>query len=204
MESDAAEKHARGMSGSEYRAFQATRPDNERWELVGGVPMMIARPTLTHNLIATNLQMLLDEALEQHAPSMLAVQRPGLEVATSDHKPEPDVAVIDANFGAGQRFVEKAYLLAEVISGRDDLPVPGTDRMWVDVKRDLYRAHEHCRAVMIISQDIMEVRLDLKTDSGWESSLLRDGRAETVIPAFGFSCVVADLYHRTPLRRHRP
>jgi Uma2 family endonuclease len=171
--------------------------------------MMIMPPTLSHNLIATNLQVLLNEALKRHAPSMLAAQRPGLELATGDHKPEPDLAVIDANFGAGQRFVEKAYLLAEVISGRDDFPVPGTDRMWVDVKRDLYRAHEHCRAVLIVSQDRMEVRLDLKTVSGWESSLLRDGGAETVIPAFGFRCLVADLYHKTPLQRrstrqHRP
>jgi Uma2 family endonuclease len=204
MESDVAEKHARGMSGSEFRAFQATRSDNERWELVGGVPMMITPPTLSHNLIATNLQMLLNDALEQHAPSLVAAQRPGLELATGQHKPEPDVAVIDAAFGAGQRFVEKAHLLAEVISGTDEFPVPGTDRMWIDVKRELYRAHAHCRAVLIISQDRMEVRLDLKTDYGWESSLMRDGRAETVIPAFGFRCFVADLYQRTPLRQHRP
>jgi Uma2 family endonuclease len=161
--------------------------------------MMITPPTLSHNLIATNLQMLLNEALEQHAPSMFAVQRPGLELATGDHKPEPDVAVIDAAFGAGQRFVEKAHLLAEIISSRDDFPVRGTNRMWLDVKRDLYRAHEYCQAVLIISEDHMEVRLHLKTDSGWESSLLRDGRAETVIPAFGFRCFVADLFRRTPL-----
>jgi Uma2 family endonuclease len=165
---------------------------------------MIMPPTLSHNLIATNLQMLLNAALQRHAPSMLAAQRPGLELATGDHKPEPDLAVIDAGFDAGQRFVEKAHLLAEIISGTDDFPVPGTNRMWVDVKRDLYRAHEHCKAVLIISQDRMEIRLDLKTSSGWKSSLLRDGRAETVIAAFGFRCFVADLYHRTPLRRHRP
>jgi Uma2 family endonuclease len=187
------------MSGAEFRAFQDRRPDHERWELLGGVPMMMTPPTLSHNQIATNLQMLLNDALERHDPSMLAAQRPGLELASGDYKPEPDVGVIDADFGAGQRFVEKAYLLAEIISGTDDIPVPGTNRRWVDVKRDLYRAHEHCQAVLIISQDRMEVELDIKTENGWAASVLQGGGAELSIPAFGFRCFVADLYDKTPL-----
>jgi Uma2 family endonuclease len=161
--------------------------------------MMMTPPTLSHNQIATNLQMLLNDALEQHHPSMLAAQRPGLELASGDYKPEPDVGVIDADFGAGQRFVEKAYLLAEIISGTDDIPVPGTNRRWVDVKRDLYRAHAHCLAVLIVSQDRMGVELDLKMEAGWATSVLQGGAAELSIPAFGFRCLVGDLYRKTPL-----
>jgi hypothetical protein len=29
------------MSGERFRLFQEGRPDHERWELVGGVPMMM-------------------------------------------------------------------------------------------------------------------------------------------------------------------
>jgi hypothetical protein len=108
--------------------------------------------------------------------------------------------VIDADFGAGQRFVEKAYLLAEIISGTDDVSVPGTNRRWVDVKRELYRSHEHCQAVLIVSQDRMQVEVDLRTEAGWEGSLLEDGGAELVIPAVGFRCFVADLHDKTPLQ----
>ena len=44
-------------------------------------------PALTHNQIATNLQRRLDDALERHAPSLLAAQRSGL--GSGDYKPEP-------------------------------------------------------------------------------------------------------------------
>jgi Uma2 family endonuclease len=203
MEAAVVDRRAGRMSGAEFRAFQHKRPDHERWELLGGVPMMMTPPTLSHNQIAANLQMRLYDALDSHDPSMLAAQRPGLELASGDYKPAPDVGVIDADFGAGQRFVEKAYLLAEIISGTDDIPVPGTNRRWVDVKRDLYCAHEHCQAVLIVSQDRMEVELDLKTENGWAASVLEGGGAKLSIPAFGFRCFGADLYNKTPLAPRR-
>jgi hypothetical protein len=140
MEAGLAERHTGRMSGPEFRAFQARRSDHERWELLGGVAVMMTPPTLTHNQIATNLPRLLDDALERHDPSLLAAQRPGLELGSGDDKPEPDVGVIDADFDAGQRFVERAHLLAEVVSESDDVAVPGTNRRWVDVKRAISTA----------------------------------------------------------------
>jgi hypothetical protein len=66
MEAIVFDRRAGRMSGTEFRAFQDKRPDHERWELLGGVPMMMTPATLSQ--IATNLQMLLNAALEQHAP----------------------------------------------------------------------------------------------------------------------------------------
>jgi hypothetical protein len=129
------------MSGAEFRAFQATRPDHERWELVGGIAVPVVHQTIMHNRLASNLDRLLNERLERYAPSLLATQRLGIDVDARDCKPEPDVAVVDADYGAGQRFVEKAYLLAEVASEADEIVVPGTDRRWIDVKREMYRGH---------------------------------------------------------------
>jgi hypothetical protein len=54
MEAALAERNTGRMSGPEFRAFQARRPDHERWELLGGIATMMTRPTLTHNQIATN------------------------------------------------------------------------------------------------------------------------------------------------------
>jgi Uma2 family endonuclease len=187
------------MSGNEFRAFQETRPDRERWELIAGVAVMMTPPTLAHNQIATNMQRLLDDALDRHDPSLLAAQRPGVELGDGDYKPEPDIAVIDAAYDPGQRFVDKAYLLAEVVSASDEIAVPGTSRRWVEVKRDIYRAHEHCRAVLIVSQDRIEVTLDLRNGDHWETSVLTGGGAELAIPAFDLRCSVADLYDKTPL-----
>jgi hypothetical protein len=132
---------------------------------------------------------------------LLATQGPGLDLGRGEYQPEPDFGVIDADYGAGQRLVEGAYLLAEVVSATDHVSVPGTDRQWIDVKRDLYRGHEHCEAVLVIVEDRMEVGLDLKTETGWQSSVLAGG-AELVIPAFGLRCFVSDLYgHAGRLRR---
>jgi Uma2 family endonuclease len=200
MQVVAAESRSGRMSGTEFRAFQARRPDHERWELLGGVAMMMTPPTITHNRIAGNLERILNNRLERYAPSLLAMQRPGLELGSGDYKPEPDVVVIDAHYGAGQRFVEKAYLLAEVSSDTDEVIVPGTNRKWIDVKRDLYRSHEHCEAVLVIAQDRIEVELDIKAETGWTSSLLQGAAAELSIPAFGFWCVLSDLYEGTPLQ----
>lgn len=163
--------------------------------------MMMTPPTIAHNQIASNLERLLNAALAAHEPSLLAAQRPGLDLGEGDYRPEPDVGVIGADYDAGQRFVERAYLLAEVVSDTDEMTVPGTARRWIDVKRELYRSHPHCRAVLVIAQDRMEVALDVRAESGWSSQLLQGAEAELSIPAFGLRCAVAELYERTPLQQ---
>jgi len=187
------------MSGPEFRAFQMDRPDHERWELLGGVAMMMTPPTIAHNRIAGNLERLLNESLDHYAPTMLATQRPGLNLSSGEYQPEPDVGVIDANYDAGQRFVEKAYLLAEIASSTDHVVVPKTDLRWIDVKRDRYRPHEHCKAVLVVAQDHMEAELNTKTAARWTSAV-RGGENEIVVAEFGFRCFVSDLYEATPLQ----
>jgi Putative restriction endonuclease len=84
MQVAVAESRPGRMSGAEFRAFQEKRPDHERWELLGGVAMMMTPPTITHNRIAGNLERLLNDRLERHTPSLLATQRPGLELGSGD------------------------------------------------------------------------------------------------------------------------
>ncbi len=194
-------------SGPAFRAFQAHRPDCERWELIDGVPMMMTRPTLAHSRIAGNLERLLNDALALHDPSRLANQRPGIELGSGDYRPEPDIGIIDADYEAGQRFVDRAYLLAEVST--DDFLVPGTKEPWINVKRQIYLDHEPCEAVLIIEQDRIEVRVDLKTEAGWRSETREGPQAELVLPSFGLQCSVGALYEGTPLQprtilRHTP
>jgi hypothetical protein len=86
------------MTGAQFRAFQDGRPDHERWELIAGIPMMMTPPKLAHNVIAGNLERLLNAALAVHDTKRLATQRAGIELAgIDDYKPEPDVGVIDAD-----------------------------------------------------------------------------------------------------------
>ena len=97
---------------------------------------------IAHNRIASNLERLLNDALDFHDASRIAVQRPGIELGSGDYRPEPDVGVIDADYDENLRFVVRAFLLAEVVSGSDDVPVPGAQERWIDVKREIYLAHQ--------------------------------------------------------------
>jgi Uma2 family endonuclease len=188
------------MSGSEFRAFQNRRPFHERWELVDGVPMMMTTPTIAHNRIAGNLERLLNATLDRFDPSRLATQRPAIELGSVAYKPEPDVGVIDADYGAGQRFVDRAYLLAEIVSAADDFPVPGTSGRWIDVKRQIYLSHAPCEALLMIEQDRIDVRIDVRTKEGWRSAQLTDPTAELILTKYGLECSVSDLYEGTPLQ----
>jgi Uma2 family endonuclease len=72
-----AERNRLGLSVDAFRAFYQGRPDEERWELINGVPMMMAPPTFVHQRIARNLERLLNDALETRDPARAAYQRGG-------------------------------------------------------------------------------------------------------------------------------
>lgn len=184
------------LSRETFRAFTASRPDEERWELIDGVAVMMTPPTKAHQRIASNLERLLLDALERYAPNLTAYQRLGVNLGpTIEHyDPELDVLVIDAALGPGidERYADRFYLAAEIVSE--------SDRTFVEAKRDLYRRHEACRCVLIVQQDRLEVRVDLRTVAGWTEALLTTLDDPLDLPAFGLHCKVADLYRGTALQ----
>jgi len=212
MSIGAAHTMTRRMSGAEFRSFQETRPDHERWELVKGIPVMMVPPTISHQRIADNLTRLLNDALARHNPTRLAVSRSGVELGEAalapigaDYRPEPDVMVMDADYEPRQRFVDRAYVVAEIVSDTDHDPVPETKEPWIAVKRRLYLAHPACEAVILIDPYRVEVEIDLRTKDGWASSTLTSLDERLTIPSCGLQCLVADVYDGTPLRRrHLP
>ena len=156
MSIGAAHTTTRRMSGAEFRSFQDTRPDHERWELIKGVPVMMVPPFIAHQRIADNLVRLLNGALAIHNPQRFAVSRSGVELGEAalapigeDYRPEPDVMVIDADYEPRQRFVERAYLVAEIVSDTDHQSVPGEKEPWIAIKRRLYLAHAPCEACLL-------------------------------------------------------
>ena len=79
-----------------------------------------------------------------------------------DYDPEPDVVVIDTNTPDDERYFDRFYLAAEVISS--------SDRKTVESKRDIYKRHPDCRCVLIIDQKQLDVRVALLTDAGGPSA----------------------------------
>jgi Uma2 family endonuclease len=206
------------LSPAAFRAFQDGRPDEERWELIDGTPVMMTPPPplIDHNRIASNLERLLNDALALCEPDREAVQRPGLEIEVGPaaleglgfagaYRPEPDVAVIDDDPVAGRRFVDRAHLLAEVVSGTDDDPILPGGVSWIDAKTRLYRAHEACRAVLVIEQRRIAVVVWERRPDGWDERRLTDPDDALDLLGFGLRCPVGALYAGTHLRpRRRP
>jgi len=189
----AAQRKPSPLSIEAFRAWSETRPDEERWELIDGVPMMMTPPTQAHQRIASNLERLLNDALA-HTPERAAYQRVGLNLGpvVENYDPEPDVVIIDVAESLDKRYAERFYFIAEVVSS--------SDRPKIEGKREIYKRHETCNCILTIQQDRHEVRLDLRTGNAWTTQVLTRTTDELVLAEFGLRCTLADLYRGTPLQ----
>jgi len=119
------------LSVAAFRSWVELRPDEEHWELVDGVAVMMAPPTRDRQRIASNLERLLNDAIERlprpRMPPVAAYQRIGvnLEPMVEDYDPEPDVAVVPVATTSDQRYADRFFLVAEVKDTLTLLPGPG-------------------------------------------------------------------------------
>jgi hypothetical protein len=102
------------------------------------------------------------------------------------------VAVVDAERD-DERYSDLFYLAAEVVSS--------SDRGYVESKRQVYKLHVACKCVLTVQQDRFEVRVELRTGSGWSEKTQRTPDDDLVLPDFGLRCRVFDLYRGTSLAR---
>jgi Uma2 family endonuclease len=188
----AVRQHAPILSVASFRAWLASRPDEEHWELIEGVPMMMTPPNRRHQRIASNLESLLNAALKRHDPLLAAYHDIGVNiVSTVPYDPEPDVAVIREDENPNPRYADRFYLAAEVLSE--------SDKGIIESKRDMYRAHPSCTCILLIRQDRMEITVERRTGDVWSSQVLH-GIDELSLPEFGLTCAVKDVYSETPVR----
>ena len=183
------------MDVDEFMAFYQTRPDEEHWELIEGVPVMMAPPTPRHQRIAHNLCLLLTTAfaargLDLFAYTGLGVRTPGV----NDFQPEPDVVVLPGDAG-DDLYSEHFQLAVEVL-------LPSITRREIDLNLRRYgEAPDNLYAVVITPREFL-VEIYAR-DRNWE--LLKLTKADDTIdmPEFGLYCTVAELYEGTPLNPRR-
>jgi Uma2 family endonuclease len=187
----AVRQHAPILTVASFRTWLASRPDEEHWELIEGVPMMMTPPNRRHQRIASNLEALLNAALKRHDPALAAYQNIGVNVvSTVPYDPEPDVVVIREDENPDPRYAEHFYLAAEVLSE--------SDQGVIESKRDIYRAHSSCKRILLVRQDRVEIIVERRTDDSWRSQVLR-GADELLLPEFGLTCAAREVYRDTPL-----
>lgn len=179
------------LSVASFRTWLESRPDEEHWELVEGVPMMMTPPNRRHQRIASNLETLLNAALKHHNPAFVAYHDIGVNiVSTVPYDPEPDVAVIREDENPDPRYADRFYLVAEVLSE--------SDKAVIESKRDIYRAHPFCSCILLVRQDRMEIIIDRRTSDGWRSEV-HHAADHLNLPEFGLNCPVGDVYRDTLL-----
>jgi len=69
------------VSDAFFRDFVASRPDGEVWELIDGQIVMQAQPTFDHQIIAGNLERLLNDALDRMGSDRIALQNPAVDLS---------------------------------------------------------------------------------------------------------------------------
>lgn len=180
-------------SADQFLAFYMTRPDEERWQLVDGLAMMMFPPTPIHQKLGKNLMVLLDRALARHRPGLETFYELGLRIAgVEDFNPQPDLLVIEASV-LPERYVRQFYLVAEVIS-------PSNTAEMIDRKLELYRSHPGNLYCLTIDQDQVHVAMWAR-ESDWAPTNLHALDDVLKLPAFGFEAKLADIYAGTPLAR---
>lgn len=83
------------MTIEEFLAFTETRPDEERWELIEGVPVLNASPVDFHQIVVTNIVTHLMIEKRRSAAPWLPMIGIGTRVPISPNSlPQPDVFVM--------------------------------------------------------------------------------------------------------------
>jgi Uma2 family endonuclease len=195
------------LSVAAFRSWVELRPDEEHWELVDGVAVMMAPPTRDRQRIASNLERLLNDAIERlprpRMPPVAAYQRIGvnLEPMVEDYDPEPDVAVVEVGPGRDPRYADRFFLVAEVVSQSDEPKIAG--------KREVYKRHPDCECILVIRQDRYEVTVDLCPEEVWARETFSTPDDRMSLPAFGLQCSLKEIYKGTigpqePVQNTRP
>ena len=185
----------------QFRAFLDERPEREKWELIDGVPMMMAPPTLLHQRISKNLETMLDNRLRVVRPEWMADREIGILLPHDEtFSPKPDVTVIETAIEIGQTCATRFYFVAEVLSecNRPESHAGSDNPTPLAAKIAYYQRHAPCAGILIVRQDRIAATL-YRRDAGFRATELKNPADRLDIPSIGDIGSLADLYRSTPL-----
>jgi Uma2 family endonuclease len=179
------------MTIEEFLAFTATRPEEERWELIEGVPVLNPSPIDYHQIVVTNISGFLWRFKTEGNPSWFPLLGTGTRVPASEHSlPQPDVMVKE-HPPTGAAVSDDALVLFEVLSRSNTK----ADQAW---RRKVYSSVPNCQHYVTVSLKTIDVSAYDRA-SGWQQRSLVDLADRLDLPALGLFIPVADIYRWTPL-----
>jgi Uma2 family endonuclease len=179
------------MTVDDFQDFLETRPEEERWQLIEGVAVLMTPPTYVHQRIGFNLATLLNTALSSGGFDLFAYVEGGVRApGVANFQPTADVVVVpdDPEF---QSYDDRFRLVAEVLS-------PTNTVREIGLKIARYREVESNLHIFVIDSRSVSVEVQSRAN-GWQVRKLGNLSDEIVVSEFGFRCTLHDLYRRTPL-----
>jgi Uma2 family endonuclease len=180
------------MVVEEFYAFTDTRPDEEKWELIEGEPILNASPSRLHQRIVKNLVIGLS-AFEPRLDTGWETL-PGLGVRISDRsRPEPDVLILPKAISSDslERDRNDVIVAFEILS-------PSTKERDLRWKRTAYTSLQSLTHYIVIAQDAVDVVIFAR-EAGFAEHRLRSPTDSIEISALGILLPLSSIYRETGL-----
>lgn len=181
------------MTVEEFYDFTDTRPDEEKWELIDGEPILNAAPSRLHQRIVKNI--LLGLASFERQSDVFWETLPGLGIRVSDtSRPEPDVVILPrAGLSLDPQGRDRSDVLVafEVLSPSTE----GRDLRW---KRAAYTGLASLTHYIVIAQDVVDVVVFAR-ESGFAERHLRSLGESVELGLLSVSLPLAEIYRDTGL-----
>ena len=181
------------MTVDEFYEFTDRRPDEEKWELIDGEPILNAAPSPLHQWIVKNVLFAL--MLLEREPTATWAVLPELGVRVSEtNRPEPDVVIVPRtglSLDLQSRDLRDPLVAFEVLS-------PSTKDRDLRWKRAAYTNLASLTHYVVIAQDAVEVVVFAR-DNGFAEKRLRSLNDSVDVAALGVSLSLEEIYRGTSL-----
>ena len=179
------------MTIEEFLAFTDSRPDEEKWELIEGMPVVSPSPTDVHQLIVASITGYLWRHKVQSGALWFVLSGTGTRVPASKNSlPQPDI-IVKESAAIGTPVTNEAVVIFEVLSRSNT----AADRAW---RRRVYTSVPNCQHYVTISMVAPQI-LVYDRAQNWKERII-DSLAEALdLPALGLAMPLADVYRWTPL-----
>ncbi len=175
---------------AEFVEMIAPYPDEERWELLEGEPVLMSPQTERHQVLVGNIFV----RCRQLAKARGCVALPGLGLLSdkvNDYAPIPDVVVRCGDPVAGG-YAKDPVLVAEVLS-------PSTMHWDRGGKLRFYQSIPTLEAILIVYQDEVRIEAWLRDGGTWRREVRQGPAASLDLSALGGTLALSDVYDGIPL-----